>query len=60
MMTFSSERNMMGFDPFGENDALTDHWIVSVISLNWYLVKFFCDIEAFYNEWMSFTNSMKT
>lgn len=47
MMTFSSERNIMGFDPFGENDALTDHWIVSVISLNWYLVKFFVILKHF-------------
>jgi hypothetical protein len=47
MMTFSSERNIMGFDPFGENDALTDHWIVSVISLNWYLVNFFVILKQF-------------
>jgi hypothetical protein len=47
MMTFSSERNIMGFDPFGENDALTDHWIVSVISLNWYLVNFFVILKHF-------------
>jgi hypothetical protein len=59
MMTFSSERNIMGFDPFGENDALTDHWIVCHF-IKLVSSKIFCDIEAFYNEWMSFTNSMKT
>ena len=49
----------MWFDPFGENYALTDHWIVSVISFNLVSSIFVCDIEAFYNEWMSLTSSMK-
>ena len=33
----------MWFDPFGENDALTDQWIVSVISFNLVSSIFVCD-----------------